>query len=35
MALNKIPQRAFDNDDFITDTYTATAGHVRRLPFAD
>ena len=26
MALNKIPQRAFDNDDFITDTYTATAG---------
>jgi len=26
MALNKIPQRAFDNDDFITDVYTATAG---------
>ena len=26
MPINKIPQRAFDNDDFIQDVYTATAG---------
>ena len=26
MAINKIPQRAFDNDDMLVDTYTATAG---------
>lgn len=26
MPINKIPQRAFNNDDMIVDTYTATAG---------
>ena len=26
MPINKIPQRAFSNDDMIVDTYTATAG---------
>ena len=26
MAINKIPQRAFDNDDMLVDVYTATAG---------
>ena len=26
MAINKIPQRAFDNDDMLVNTYTATAG---------